>query len=94
MNVTNDSWYGSWQEPYQHLYMTLSRAIEVRRPLVRGTNTGFSAFISAKGEIDYITPLNKNISYVQEVTYNSQEKYTVFTSWGYHINQYFLWVCY
>ena len=34
INVSNDSWFGNWQEPWQHLYMTLSRAIEVRRPLV------------------------------------------------------------
>jgi apolipoprotein N-acyltransferase len=23
INVANDSWYGWWQEPYQHLYMTI-----------------------------------------------------------------------
>ncbi len=91
VNVTNDSWYGSWQQPWQHLYMTLSRAIEVRRPLVRGTNTGFSAFISAKGEIGPISTLNKSMSWVQEIPYNSRKKYTVFTLWGYYINQYFLW---
>ena len=91
VNVTNDSWYGSWQEPYQHLYMTLSRAIEVRRPLIRGTNTGFSGFISAKGEIGPLTALNKSVSWIQPVPYYSQEKQTVFTSWGYYIDAVFLW---
>ena len=91
VNVANDSWYGSWQQPWQNLYMTLARAIEVRRPLVRGTNTGFSAFISAKGEITNISILNKQMHWMQEVPYYSKKKNTVFTSYGYYIDQYFLW---
>ena len=92
VNVTNDSWYGSWQQPWQHLYMTLARTIEVRRPLIRGTNTGFSAFISAKGEIEKISTLNKNTSWIQEVPYYSVEKQSTFSLWGYYVNQYFLWI--
>ena len=91
VNVTNDSWYGSWQQPWQHLYMTLARSIEVRRPLIRGTNTGFSAFISAKGEIKSVSKLNKQMHWIQEVPYYSEQKDTIFTIWGYYINQYFLW---
>ena len=91
VNVTNDSWYGRWQQPYQHLYMTLSRSIEVRRPLIRGTNTGFSSFVSATGQVDNISTLNKSTSWIQEVPYHSTEKQTIFSSWGYYINQYFLW---
>ncbi|MDE0518171.1 MAG: apolipoprotein N-acyltransferase [Bdellovibrionales bacterium] len=93
VNVTNDSWYGSWQQPWQHLYMTLARAIEVRRPLIRGTNTGLSAFISAKGEIENISTLNTATGWIQEVPYYSLEKnkQSVFTLYGYYINTYFLW---
>ena len=91
VNVANDSWYGSWQQPWQNLYMTLARAIEVRRPLVRGTNTGLSAFISAKGEITNISALNKQMHWMQEVPYYSKKKNTIFTSYGYYIDQYFLW---
>ena len=73
--------------------MTLARAIEVRRPLVRGTNTGLSAFISAKGEIENISTLNIATGWMQEVPYYSLEenKQSVFTVWGYYINSYFLW---
>ena len=35
----------------QHLYMTLARAIEVRRPMVRVTNTGITSAILANGTI-------------------------------------------
>ena len=92
VNVTNDSWYGQWQQPWQHLYMTLARAIEIRRPIVRGTKTGFSAFISAKGEISGLSTLYEAGSWIQEVTYYHLEKDTIFTLWGYYINQYFLWI--
>jgi apolipoprotein N-acyltransferase len=51
VNLTNDAWFGMTSAPYQHLSMALFRAVENRRPLVRAANTGFSAFIDAKGKI-------------------------------------------
>ena len=94
INVTNDSWYGEWQEPWQHLYMTLARAIEVRRPMIRSTLTGLSAVISAKGHIYYISKMNQPDSWIQEVPYmkNIVKHHTVFTSWGFYINKTFLWI--
>jgi len=59
VNVTNDSWYGTWQEPYQHKVMTLARAIEVRRPLVRVTNTGISTVALASGDVLAESPMKK-----------------------------------
>ena len=95
VNVSNDAWFGTWQEPWQHLYMTLSRAIEVRRPLVRGTNSGFSAVVSAKGEISSPMVLGRNFSQIKEVVFYSRgsEPSSIFVSWGYYINQVFLWFC-
>jgi len=49
VNVTNDSWFGAPAEPYQHLWMTLARGVEFRRPVVRATNTGISAAMRADG---------------------------------------------
>jgi apolipoprotein N-acyltransferase len=51
VNLTNDAWFGMTSAPYQHLSMALFRAVENRRPLVRAANTGFSAFVDAKGRI-------------------------------------------
>ena len=95
VNVSNDAWFGYWQEPWQHLYMTSSRAIEVRRPLVRGTNSGFSAVVSAKGEISSPMVLGENFSWIEEVSFYSRGKAhsSLFISWGYYINQFFLWLC-
>ena len=91
VNVTNDAWFGSWQEPRQHLYMTAARAIEVRRPLIRGTNSGFSAVISAKGNFHSPWVQNKSLSWIEKVPYSKKnKKQSLFVSWGYYINQLFL----
>lgn len=50
VNVTNDSWFGTPFEPLQHMTMTLARAIETRRPLIRSTNTGISTVMLASGD--------------------------------------------
>ncbi|MBW1804820.1 MAG: apolipoprotein N-acyltransferase [Deltaproteobacteria bacterium] len=51
VNLTNDAWFGMTSAPYQHLCMSIFRAVENRRPLIRAANTGFSAFINPDGEI-------------------------------------------
>lgn len=83
VNVTNDSWYDDWMEPNQHLYMTLARAIEVRRPLVRSTNNGISGVVLASGEILPLTPRGKEWHQFYEVPYFENGPATIFMSWGY-----------
>lgn len=51
INITNDAWFGLTSAPYQHLYMSVFRAVENRIPLVRSANTGFSGIISPDGTV-------------------------------------------
>jgi apolipoprotein N-acyltransferase len=51
VNLTNDAWYGRSVGPWQHLWLSQSRAIETRRSLLRVTNTGVTSLINAKGEL-------------------------------------------
>ncbi len=51
VNITNDAWFGKTSAPYQHLSMTVFRAVESRLYLVRAANTGISAVVSPLGEI-------------------------------------------
>ena len=81
INVTNDSWYGTWQEPYQHMYMTLGRAIEFRRPLLRTTNTGISTVVLASGKILERSPFNQPWFGLYEVPYIKNPSSTFYQRW-------------
>ncbi len=58
VNVANDSWFGDSFEVHQHLVMTLARGIELRRPVVRATNTGITTAMDASGRLYGHSPLN------------------------------------
>lgn len=51
VNISNDAWFGLSPAPMQHLQLTLMRAVEQGRWLMRATNTGISAFIDPVGRI-------------------------------------------
>ena len=88
LNVTNDSWYGKSFERYQHLYMTLARAIEFRRPLVRITNTGISTAVLATGEVLEHSPMEVEwtglfrIPYITDAPHTPYEKYGWLWPWA------------
>lgn len=82
INVTNDSWFGLWFEPYQHMYMTLARGVETRRPLIRSTNTGISTVILANGQILKRSPLHQEWSGTYTVSYLNNPPLTIYTQWG------------
>jgi apolipoprotein N-acyltransferase len=86
VNVTNDSWFGKNFEPYQHMYMTLARAIEFRRPLVRATNTGITTAILASGEMLERSPIDQEWSGMFKIRYLADSPHTFYEKiagqWG------------
>ena len=51
VNMTNDAWFGDSSEPWEHLALAQLRAVEHRRYLVRGTNSGVSAVVDPVGRV-------------------------------------------
>lgn len=51
VNITNDAWFGTTSAPFQHLSMSIFRAVETRLYLVRAANTGISAIVAPTGKI-------------------------------------------
>ena len=51
VNITNDAWFGDTAEPWEHLALSVFRAVETRSDLVRSVNTGVSAFVDANGRV-------------------------------------------
>jgi apolipoprotein N-acyltransferase len=51
VNLTNDAWFLDTAAPWQHFALTQMRAIEHRRYLVRGTNSGVSGVIDPVGRV-------------------------------------------
>ncbi len=82
INLTNDSWFGKHFEPYQHMIMTLARAIETRRPLIRSTNTGITTVIQADGQLEALSPIHEPWVNVYEVRFQSAPQQTFFVQYG------------
>ncbi len=87
INITNDSWFGDTSEPFSHLYLTAFRSIELRRPLIRATNTGITALIDITGEILGATPLFKTATPSYEVKVPEGLSDTLVMRFGY----WFIW---
>lgn len=51
VNITQDGWYGKTVETYQHFGLGRIRSIELRRALVRSTNSGSSGFVNLSGDV-------------------------------------------
>ena len=67
VNLTNDAWFGKSSAAYQHFSMTVFRAVENRRSLVRCANTGISGFVDPAGRIVARTALFEDAVVVQSV---------------------------
>ncbi len=75
--VTNDSWFNDSVGIYTHLRHSQLRAIENRRFVIRGANTGISAFINQRGEIIKETqPLVEDTIYNDVYNIESLSLYT------------------
>ncbi|MGE0086337.1 MAG: apolipoprotein N-acyltransferase [Desulfococcaceae bacterium] len=77
VNITNDAWYGNSSAPYQHFSMSVFRAVENRRSLVRAANTGISGFVDPAGSILQTTRLFRDAAVTEDLpAINAKTFYT------------------
>lgn len=70
--VTNDSWYGDTSGPYQHKEMSVIRAVENKRSVVRAANGGISCLINPLGRTVSETKMYTKTALVVDVPLNSE----------------------
>lgn len=95
VNITNDAWFGRTRAPYQHLLLSIPRAVETRLYLIRATNTGISAIIDPVGRVVGKTEIFKETNLEGQVAI-LDGKSTLYTRIGdvFPVACLFLWVGY
>ncbi|MFA6024875.1 MAG: apolipoprotein N-acyltransferase [Ignavibacteriaceae bacterium] len=73
--VTNDSWYGNTSGPYQHKEISVLRAVENRRSVVRAANGGISCIINPIGVTVAETKMYTKDVLVGTVSLNSEKTF-------------------
>lgn len=80
LNLTNDAWFPSTQEPQIHLTQTQIRAVEQGRYWVRSTNLGRSVVVAPSGRILVQATGSVTLPLLAQVAWRSD--LTLFTRWG------------
>jgi apolipoprotein N-acyltransferase len=80
VSLTNDAWYGYSSAPYHSWAMTVFRAVENRRSLVRAANTGISGFVEPTGRITSASPIFVPAAWKETIPLMTEQ--TFFTLFG------------
>lgn len=81
VNMTNDSWSNSVASEMQHMSISVFRAVENKRSLVRATNGGITCVIDPNGRIiDLLEPFTEAYLIASVPVYT--EVFTLYTRWG------------
>jgi len=80
VNLSNTAWFGRSLAQPQHLQIAQMRALETGRPMLRATNTGMTAVLTAKGGIQAVLPPFTTAVLQAEV--RGHRGLTPFARWG------------
>ncbi|WP_147395052.1 apolipoprotein N-acyltransferase [Alginatibacterium sediminis] len=80
ITVSNDTWFGSSIGPEQHLQIAQMRALELQRPVIRSTNSGVTAIIDRRGQINAKAASFEEATLVANIT--GAQGLTPFQRWG------------
>lgn len=83
VNISNDGWFLKTAAPLQHLRINVFRAIENRRPVLRATTTGYSAWIDSLGKIRFMSgKLFEQETAIFDFKFQTRSKRTIYTKYG------------
>ena len=88
VNIVNDIWTLNEQNALKHLRLASLRSVETRRPMVRVTNQGSSAYIAPTGNIADNTRLSDKSFATQVVAVPQVSHRSVYVQYG----DWFVWV--
>jgi apolipoprotein N-acyltransferase len=89
LNMSNDYWSLSPVEGRQHGILSLFRAVENQRPVLRSTSSGYTVYIDATGAIQPGSPAAYTEGYVVAEVPLPRAPLTLYTRWG----DWFPWLC-
>jgi apolipoprotein N-acyltransferase len=79
--ITNDAWFGKGAgSAEQHAWMSVLRAVETGRPVVRCGNTGISMFIDSRGRVLGALPPWREGVLTEDIEVSPNR--TLYLSWG------------
>jgi len=81
INLSNDYWSLSRVEGKQHYINSLFRAVENRRPLLRATASGLTAYVTPVGRLVESAPFYKEAYLTADVAIQ-KERLSPYTRWG------------
>jgi apolipoprotein N-acyltransferase len=90
VNITNDTWFGRSPGPFQHMRITVFRAVENRTWLARCANSGISAVIDPFGREIVRAGIYKRDIISANIT--PIEEHSTFTKYGPVVGKFSLWV--
>lgn len=82
VNLSNDGWFLDTAAAYQHLRVNVFRAVENRRPVLRSTTTGLSAWVDSLGKIKYQTELDQKKTALLNFYFQPRTAKTFYTLYG------------
>jgi apolipoprotein N-acyltransferase len=82
LNMSNDYWSLSPVEGRQHGILSLFRAVENQRPVLRTTSSGYTVYIDAAGQIQPGAPEPYSEGYVIARVPLPKKRFTLYTRWG------------
>lgn len=79
INLSNDSWSKSVAAEIQHLQLATFRAIENRRPMIRGTNSGITCYVDIVGRVNNPLPPFEECYGLYEIELYKEKGFSFYT---------------